>query len=115
MRTKNKWIFISLLAFLIFTILVGGIYTRAHLNNYRGVSCIDCFNMTNYLHSTNQRLLSEEFSPLYGDTIEELSIQLMDWAYWKCENCARIMASEFLYFDDYPSDYQRWSPRWFTP
>ena len=86
---------------MILAVVVVGIYAINHYNNYRGVSCIDCFRRTNYLINTGQLnpeqyLWEEERIILDGETIEEMALQLMDSMPWMCETCAYRSAENML-------------------
>jgi len=81
-------------------VIIGGLYTRERWrsNNYRGVSCIDCFRMTNYLRRAGSPLYAEDPHGgfFYGETVEELALELMSVSFWMCEACAHLMAEQLL-------------------
>jgi len=97
---KRKWVIVIMLN--IFILVVGGFYIR-HVNNYRGVTCMDCFRMTNYLHDTGHSLWPEESHDNFytSETVEELAYEFMDAHPWLCERCAYSQAKEFLYPEIY--------------
>jgi len=98
---KHKWIIVIMLNIVI--LALGGFYIR-HLHNHRGVTCMDCFRMTNYLYNTEQPRWPEEeesHNIFENDTVEGLAHELRRISPWKCESCAYRHAKELMYPEKY--------------